>query len=55
MKPKSIRLTITLIALGFILFLSIYSIQSIRLNAEKNNNYYYPLKEEFENFEFIYD
>ncbi len=38
MKPKSIRLTITLIALGFILFSSIYYIQNIRLNAEKNKN-----------------
>jgi len=53
MKPKSIRLTITLIALGFILFSSIYSSQNIRLNAEKNKNNYYPLKEEFENYEII--
>ena len=54
MKPKSIRLTTTIIAFGFILFTSIYSIQNIRLNAEKNKNNYYPLKEEFENYELIY-
>lgn len=54
MKPKSIRLTITLLTLGFILFLSINSSQNIKLNAEKNKNNYYPLKEEFENYELIY-
>ena len=53
MKPKSIRLTITLLTLGFILFLSINSSQNIKLNAEKDKNNYNPLKEEFENYELI--